>query len=121
LSENLDEKKKQYLGDEQLDEAAGGGWGWHTYNDESQYNAAGIRTNWTFLNPFSRDDFYWTPPGSNKEEKIDKGAAANIVFYQHCTGHLPKSVGEANKYKVANIELFDKKIFFRQQEEIERL
>lgn len=108
MSENLEEKKKKSLDDDQLDEAAGGGWGSHTYSYESQYNGAKIRTDWTYW--ISKDKFYWTPPGSDKEIQIDKGAAANIVFFQHKTGRQPKDLGEANKYKNDHIDLFEQDV-----------
>lgn len=117
MSDNLEEKKKKALDDDQLDAAAGGGWGYHTYHDENQYNAVGIRTDWTsFINPFCYDDFYWTPPGTDengkakKEEKITKYAAANIVFYHHATGHLPKDVATANRYKADHVDLYKKDV-----------
>ena len=105
MSINREKAATKEINDEQLDEVAGGAWGYHTYHDESAYNACGIETEWTEwyypIAPFVRDDFKW------KGEKIDKGAAAAIVFYHHKHGKAPKDLNTAISYKAANLSAFE--------------
>lgn len=72
----MTEEKKQMLNEKDLKEVSGGGWGYHTYHNEGEYNAIGIETDWTgWYNPFRSDRFTY------KGKSITKETAAAMVFY----------------------------------------
>lgn len=93
------EVKNVELKEQELECVSGGAWGYHTYHNETMYNAAGVRTEWT-KNPFAFDKFFF----GGKE--IDKGTASAIVFYAHRNSDAHQDMMEEIKAGRGNIDSF---------------
>lgn len=67
------------LKEQELEQVAGGGWGYHDYHNKDEYITAGIKCDWT-LNPFVKDKFEYAG------QKISSDTASALVFYKHAVG-----------------------------------
>jgi len=62
------------MNEEELNAVNGGSWGYNILHDESKYNNAGVKTEWS-KNPFKQDKFYFDGA------EIDDCCSSTIVFY----------------------------------------
>jgi hypothetical protein len=92
--------KAKILNEQEMDSVNGGAWGYHYYKDESTYNKAGIKTDWTY-NPFVTDKFYF------RDQQIDAMTAARIVFFtRHNEGVTDFSMQDVDNYAKENAAAF---------------
>ena len=84
--------KAKILNEQEMNGVNGGSWGYNYYQDESTYNKAGIKTDWTY-NPFVSDKFYF------RNKQISPFMAAQIVFFtRHNKGVTDFSLQDVDKY-----------------------